>query len=59
MEKDAGYVFDENNNKIEFQGYRADRINDFALEFLQQVMEKKGFPINTGILFYIVGKFFL
>ncbi|MCD7715767.1 MAG: sulfatase-like hydrolase/transferase [Lachnospiraceae bacterium] len=29
-----GYVFDENNRKIEFKGYRADCINDMALEFL-------------------------
>ena len=27
-----GYVFDENNNKIDFKGYRADCINDFAIE---------------------------
>ena len=25
-----GYVFDENMNKLEFKGYRVDRINDFA-----------------------------
>lgn len=29
-----GYVFDENNNRIDFKGYRADCINDMALEFL-------------------------
>ena len=27
-----GYVFDENNNRIDFKGYRADCINQFALE---------------------------
>ncbi len=29
-----GYVFDQDGNKTEFTGYRADCINDFALEFL-------------------------
>ncbi|USF27986.1 Ulvan-active sulfatase [Firmicutes bacterium ASF500] len=29
-----GYVFDENDQRIDFKGYRADRINDMALEFL-------------------------
>ena len=29
-----GYVFDENDQRIDFKGYRADCINDFALEFL-------------------------
>lgn len=29
-----GYVFDENNNRIDFKGYRADCINDMAMEFL-------------------------
>lgn len=30
-----GYVFDENGNKIDFKGYRVDRINDFALEYIE------------------------
>ncbi len=29
-----GYVFDENNRRIDFKGYRADCMTDFALEFL-------------------------
>lgn len=29
-----GYVFDENMNRIDFKGYRADCITDFALEYL-------------------------
>lgn len=29
-----GYVFDEKGNKIDFTGYRADCINDFALEYI-------------------------
>ncbi len=38
-----GYVFDENNNKIEFQGYRADCITDFGLEFLENRNTEKPF----------------
>ena len=38
-----GYVFDENNNRIDFKGYRADCINDFALEFLDQYTGEKPF----------------
>ena len=38
-----GYVFDENNNKREFKGYRADCITDFALEFFDQYDKKKPF----------------
>ena len=38
-----GYVFDENNNRIDFKGYRADCINDFALEFLDQYTGGKPF----------------
>lgn len=34
-----GYVFDESGNKIDFKGYRADRINDFALEYLEKKRE--------------------
>ncbi len=30
-----GFVFDENGNKIDFEGYRADRINDFAIEYIE------------------------
>lgn len=32
----GGYVFDENMNKVEFSGYRADCITDFALEYLNE-----------------------
>lgn len=38
-----GYVFDENGNKIDFKGYRADCINDFALEFLDKRDTSKPF----------------
>lgn len=43
--KGDGYLFDENMNKIEFKGYRADCITDFALEFLEGYDGK-----TTGIL---------
>lgn len=31
-----GYVFDEDNNRLDFTGYRADCITDFGLEFLEK-----------------------
>ena len=31
-----GYIFDESGNKLDFKGYRADCINDYALEFLDK-----------------------
>lgn len=38
-----GYVFDENNQKIEFKGYRADCITDMALDFFAQRDKSKPF----------------
>ena len=38
-----GYVFDENNNRIDFKGYRADCITDLALDFFDQYDKKKPF----------------
>lgn len=38
-----GYIFDENGNRTDFTGYRADCINDFALEFLDKKDEDKPF----------------
>ena len=38
-----GYVFDENNNRIDFKGYRADCITDLALEFFDQYDGQKPF----------------
>lgn len=38
-----GYIFDENGNQIEFKGYRADCINDFALEFLDKRDKERPF----------------
>lgn len=38
-----GYVFDENDNRIDFKGYRADCINDMAFEFFDTYDGKKPF----------------
>lgn len=38
-----GYVFDNDNNKIEFKGYRADCINDFAIEYINNRNKDKPF----------------
>lgn len=38
-----GFVFDENNNRRDFKGYRVDCITDFALEFFDQYDGEKPF----------------
>ncbi len=38
-----GYLFDENGKRIDFKGYRADCINDFALEYINNHNEDKPF----------------
>ncbi len=38
-----GYVFDGDGNQIDFKGYRADCINDFALEYLDNRDKDKPF----------------
>lgn len=38
-----GYVFDEENNRLDFKGYRADCITDFALEFFDVRDKEKPF----------------
>lgn len=38
-----GYIFDGDGNQIDFKGYRADCINDFALEYLDQKTSVKPF----------------
>lgn len=38
-----GYIFDGDGNQIDFEGYRADCINDFALEYLDQKASDKPF----------------
>lgn len=31
-----GYLFDDQMNKVEFEGYRTDRVTDFALDFIEK-----------------------
>lgn len=38
-----GYVFDENDNRIDFKGYRADCITDLALDFFEERDAEKPF----------------
>ncbi len=38
-----GYIFDEDGNKIDFKGYRADCITDFALEYIDNYKDDKPF----------------
>ncbi len=38
-----GYVYDENNNRLDFKGYRADRINDYAIEYIKKEKHEKPF----------------
>ena len=38
-----GFVFDGDGNKLEFKGYRADCINDYALEYLDKRDKDKPF----------------
>lgn len=38
-----GYIFDEDGNKIDFKGYRADCITDFALEYIENHESEKPF----------------
>lgn len=38
-----GYVFDENCNRLDFKGYRADRINDYAIEYIKKEKHEKPF----------------
>lgn len=43
-----GYVFDEENNRVDFAGYRADCINNFALEFLDAYNGEKPFFLTIS-----------
>ena len=43
-----GYVFDENNNQIDFKGYRPDCITDLALQFFDQYDRKKPFFMTVS-----------
>ena len=44
----GGYVYDENNVRREFTGYRADCITDFALEFLDKYTGEKPFFMTVS-----------
>lgn len=44
----GGYVFDENGNRLEFTGYRADCITDYALEFLDGYDGEKPFFMTVS-----------
>lgn len=41
----GGFVFDENNNKCEFDGYRCDCITDYALDFIKEDNQEKPFML--------------
>lgn len=43
-----GYVFDENNRRIDFKGYRADCMTDMALEFLKGYQGEKPFFLTVS-----------
>lgn len=38
-----GYVFDENNNRVDFKGYRVDCITDLALNYFKERNKEKPF----------------
>lgn len=38
-----GYVFDENDNRVDFKGYRVDCITDLALDFFKERNKEKPF----------------
>lgn len=38
-----GYIFDNDNNRLDFKGYRADRITDYAIEYLEKERTDKPF----------------
>lgn len=43
-----GYVYDENGKRLDFTGYRADCITDYALEFLDQYDGKRPFFMTVS-----------
>lgn len=38
-----GYVYDKDNNKVEFKGYRADCLTDYAIDYIKNYEEQKPF----------------
>ena len=43
-----GFVFDENDQRVDFKGYRADCINDMALEFFDRYDGQKPFFMTVS-----------
>jgi len=41
----GGFVFDENNNKCEFEGYRCDCITDYAIDYINNRESEKPFML--------------
>lgn len=39
----GGYMFDKDNNKVEFEGIRSDCINDFAMDYIDKYDQDKPF----------------
>ena len=46
----GGYLFDGNMKKVEFKGYRVDRITDFVLEYLKNRKSNKPFFLFVSYL---------
>lgn len=46
----GGYVWDENNKRIDFRGYRVDELTNFGLEFLERQTEHKPFFLTISYL---------
>lgn len=45
-----GHVFDQNMEKVEFEGYRVDKITDLALDFLEKTDEDQPFFLFTSFI---------
>lgn len=44
----GGFIFDENGNKIEFDGYRVDAITNFGIEFIENYDSEKPFFLTIS-----------
>lgn len=47
---EGGFVFDRDGNRVDFAGYRADKITDFALDYLDQTTAEKPFFLTVSYL---------
>lgn len=43
-----GYIYDENENRIDFSGFRADKITDFAIEYLDNYASENPFFLTLS-----------